>query len=208
MLQNLIENFRVFLPNTEQRGVILHLMVVDLKPAEVELFEHVLTPAIMNLAWRYSCRLCRTREDAEDLLQEALAHALLRFSQLRDLARFKSWLMSIVRTQFLMQQRRNTAEKFTVNDREQDVGSTLVDLAVGPNADPLADIAAVSLSQLPAEQREILSLFYLDGLNLQEAAEVLGISTGAVRSRLYRARAAMRRELKRLSLASHAELLR
>lgn len=207
-MENLNENFRIFRQNAEHRGVIWHLMVMGLKPAEVELFEHVLTPAIMDLAWRYSCRLCKTREDAEDLLQEALAHALSRFSQLRDLARFKSWLMSIVRTQFLMQHRRNTAEKFTVSDREQDIGSSLADLAVGPNADPLADIAAVSLSQLPDEQREILSLFYLDDLNLHEAAEVLGISTGAVRSRLYRARGAMRRELKRLSLASHAELLR
>lgn len=203
-----MENFRVFLHNAEHRGVLWHLMVVGLKPAEVECFEHVLTPAIMDLAWRYSCRLCKTREDAEDLLQEALAHALLRFSQLRDVSRFKSWLMSIVRTQFLMHQRRNTAEKFTIYDREQDIGSTVADLAAGPNADPLADITAVSLSQLPDEQREILSLFYLDGLNLQEAGEVLGISTGAVRSRLYRARGAMRRELQRLSLASHAELLR
>jgi RNA polymerase sigma-70 factor (ECF subfamily) len=183
-------------------------MGMGLEPAEVGVFEHVLTPAIMEVAWRYSCRLCRTREDAEDLLQEALAHALARFSQLRDLTRFKSWLMSIVRTQFLMQQRRNTAEKFTVYDREQDIGHSLADLASGPNADPLADITAASLSQLPAEQREILSLFYLDGLSLQEAGQVLGISTGAVRSRLYRARGALRRELKRLSLASHAELLR
>jgi len=180
---------------------------VSLETAEVGLFEYLLTPATMEVAWRYCCRLCRTREDAEDLLQEALAHALVRFGQLRDLTRFKSWLMSIVRTQFLMQRRRNTAEKFTVCDREQDIGSTLADLEAAANADPLTDIVAVSLTCLPEEQREILSLFYLDGLSLIECGRVLRISTGAVRSRLYRARGALRRELKRLSLAAHAELL-
>jgi len=183
-------------------------MVVSLDSAEVGLFEYVLTPAIMDVAWRYCCRLCKTREDAEDLLQESLAHGLARFGQLRDLSRFKSWLMSIVRTQFLMQRRRNTAEKFTIYDREQDIGCSLADLAASAEADPLADIVAVSMSRLAAEQREILSLFYLDGLSLEESGRVLGISTGAVRSRLYRARGAMRRELKRLSLAAHAELLR
>lgn len=181
---------------------------MNLDTAKVGLFEYMLTPATVDVAWRYCCRLCRTREDAEDLLQEALAHALVRFGQLRDLTRFKSWLMSIVRTQFLMQRRRNTAEKFTVNDREQDLGTTFADLEARSDADPLADIVAVSLMQLPAEQREILSLFYLDGLNLVECGQVLKISTGAVRSRLYRARGALRRELKRLSLAAQAELLR
>jgi DNA-directed RNA polymerase specialized sigma24 family protein len=55
---------------------------VSLETAEVELFEYVLTPATIDVAWRYCCRLCKTREDAEDLLQEALAHALVRFRQL------------------------------------------------------------------------------------------------------------------------------
>jgi RNA polymerase sigma-70 factor (ECF subfamily) len=115
--------------------------------------------------------------------------------------------MSIVR-RFPMQQRRNTAEKFTVCDREQDIGSSVADLTAAAQADPLAEIVAASLTHLPLEQREILSLFYLDGLNLTECGQVLRISGGAVRSRLYRARGAMRRELKRLSLAAHAELLR
>ncbi len=167
-------------------------------PARIDRFEVALTPAIMETAWRYCCRLCYTREDAEDLLQDALAHSITRISQLRDLSKFKSWLLSIVRTQFLMQRRRKAVDKVPI-DGEGETGAVLADVRPAPDAGALSgDIAAV-MSRLTPEQREILSLFYLEGLSLAETGEVMGISQGAVQQRLFRARAALRRELSRLS---------
>ena len=177
-------------------------MHVSVNPDLVCEFEEALVPEILAMAWRYACRLSKTREDAEDLLQDALAHGLVRFDQLRDPTRFRSWLMSIVRTRFLMLQRRVTPdqERFRVDDA--DAETRLADTAATPEGNSLAEEIALSLSRLPTPQSEILSLFYLEGLNLQETAQVLGITVGAVQQRLFRARGALRRELERFHPAS------
>ena len=149
-------------------------------------FEAVLDSQSYEAAWRYARRLTDRREDAEDLLQTALVHAYRRLDQLRDQTRFKGWLMSIVRTQFLTWRRSQLARP-----RFQDeLPETRAE-----EPDPLAEQLAEVMVQLPEPQREILSLFYIDGLNLEETGQVLDIEPQAVRQRLYRARQALRRKL-------------
>jgi len=172
-------------------------MNVDEHSAGAARFEALLTEQVLGVAWRYACRLCKTHEDAEDLLQEALSHALVRIGQLREPERFKSWLMSIVRTRFLMQYRRKGLERERVSLRDDDPGAGLVDYRAAPGSDELAALVADALKHMPEDQREILNLFYLDGLSLVETAEVLGVSSGAVQQRLFRARGALRRVLTR-----------
>ena len=53
------------------------------------------------------------------------------------------------------------------------------------------------LARLPIVEREVLSLFYLQELSLTEVADVLGVPVGTVKSRLFRARQMLRRELVR-----------
>ena len=59
------------------------------------------------------------------------------------------------------------------------------------------DLAAVQheLARLPVVEREVLTLFYLQELSLGEVAEVLGVPVGTVKSRLFRARRLLRREI-------------
>ena len=85
-------------------------------PQRQELFEQLLTQDVYRAAWNYSWRLCNRREDAEDLLQEALVHALRKLDQLKDMAMFKSWLLSIVRTRFLNGLRAQKARPQTVEE--------------------------------------------------------------------------------------------
>jgi len=149
-------------------------------------FEAALDSQTYESAWRYARRLTDCREDAEDLLQAALTHAYKRHDQLRDPARFKGWLLSIVRTQFLSWRRSLQVRPRTVSELPQ--------LSTG-EPDPLADQLAEVMLKLPEPQREILSLFYIDGLNLEETGQVLDVDPAAVRQRLYRARQALRRKL-------------
>ena len=51
------------------------------------------------------------------------------------------------------------------------------------------------LARLPVTEREVLTLFYLRELSLAEVAEVLDVPVGTVKSRLFRARQLLRREL-------------
>ena len=75
------------------------------EPGKQERFSQALSEAVYTAAWRFCCRLSTCREDAEDLLQEALAKACERFDQLRDQDKFKGWLLCIVRRCYLMQLR-------------------------------------------------------------------------------------------------------
>src|SRR5690606_24929517 len=85
-------------------------------PQRQEHFERLLTQDVYRAAWNYSWRLCNRREDAEDLLQEALVHALRKLDQLKDDSTFKSWLLSIVRTRFLNGLRALKARPQTVEE--------------------------------------------------------------------------------------------
>ncbi len=150
-------------------------------------FEELLSEQAYNSAWRYCCLLCACREDAEDLLQDSLVHALQRLGQLRDSAGFRGWLLSIVRSRFLNTRRRRRGEE----QREQE----LAWISTVQAEDPRAAELAAALRALPQQQRLELTLFYLEGLSLQECAQALGLSETALQARLHRSRAALRLKL-------------
>jgi RNA polymerase sigma-70 factor (ECF subfamily) len=155
-------------------------------------FEALLDETAYEAAWRFAYRLASAREDAEDLLQEALAHAYCRLDQLRDPGRFRAWLFSILRSKYLrrLEQGRRlrvTPLAGTFNDE-------------GPAATGLGGVEAspelqAALAALPAAWREVLLLHYLDGLSLAEVGQALAIGPRAAKQRLYRARNALRGKL-------------
>jgi RNA polymerase sigma-70 factor (ECF subfamily) len=158
-------------------------------------FEALLSEEIYRMAWGYACRLCTAggairRADAEDLLQEALLRAYQRFHQLRDAARFKGWLLSIVRRAYLDRLRRPGQPAQSLDELLDE----LPERTPARHHDPRAELMLVALSQLPLAPRELLSLFYLEGLNLEETGQVLGLAPRIVRQRLFRAREALKRQ--------------
>lgn len=160
-------------------------------------FEAALSDEVYSSAWRYAWRLAAAgrggcHQDAEDLLQEALTQAWRQFGQLRDAGQFKAWLLAIVRTRYLNRLR-------TARRRPQADGELPADLASPqqPEASDQELAARAALAMLPAAERELLELFYLEQLSLEETGLALGVSARVVRQRLYRARQSMRRILER-----------
>jgi RNA polymerase sigma-70 factor (ECF subfamily) len=151
-------------------------------------FERLLNNEAYEAAWRYACRLCQAREDAEDLLQESLARAFTRMAHLREPERFRGWLLSIVRSCFLNRYAKRKREKQALSYWHEYCGAHAFE-------DPLSLELADALARLPDAQSELLGLFYLQGLSLEETGQVLGISSIAVRQRLFRARSALRRQV-------------
>jgi len=156
-------------------------------------FEQALSAQAYSAAWRFCCRLAGGREDAEDLLQDALAQAYLRFGQLREPARFTSWLLSIVRRCFLLERRRTARRPRTVAEYAE-VGTT-------PAADAFQATVLAALAGLSEPQRALLTLTCLEGHSAAEAAEVLGFRPSAARMRLTRARRALRQRVEQLLAA-------
>jgi RNA polymerase sigma-70 factor, ECF subfamily len=163
--------------------------------ARQQAFEAALGAGAYRSAWRYAWYLSRSREDAQDLLQDALALAYVHHAQLHDAGSFTGWLLSIVRRTHLLR----------VRQAGPGPGARL-EAALLPEltgaAEPLsAGLAALppplatALLKLPAPQREVLELYYLHELELTEVGRTLGIGARAAKLRLFRARAALRRQL-------------
>jgi RNA polymerase sigma factor (sigma-70 family) len=124
--------------------------------------------------------------EAEDLVQEALLRAYLGVSQLRDPARFDAWLCGIAVNLAKMRLRRRTLERRLV-------------VEPGPGGGfeerELLELVRDAVGVLPAGQRDVVLMHYIDGLSCDEIAALLGSSPGAVRVRLHRARRQLREQL-------------
>lgn len=132
---------------------------------------------------RYACGLTRSRDLADDLVQDCIARALDRKSDWRG-GSMRAWLYRIMYTTFIDQTRRmkvRAAEP--LEDRHHTAAAPFMAAEV---FDALAAIA-----RLPAEQRAVLLLVAVEGLSYREAADVTGVPVGTVMSRLARARLAI-----------------
>jgi uncharacterized protein len=124
--------------------------------------------------------------DAEDVVQEALLRAYLGLSQLRDPARFDAWLCGIAVNLAKMRLRRRALERRLV--AEPGPGG-------GFEERELLELVRDAVNVLPARQRDVVLMHYIDGLSCDEIAALLGSSPGAVRVRLHRARRQLRQQL-------------
>ncbi|MDB5468813.1 MAG: polymerase sigma-70 factor, subfamily [Caulobacter sp.] len=131
--------------------------------------------------------LCRNRDEADDLAQDALYRALQSWRTFQPDTNLKAWVFTILRNRFYSTRR--TAGRETALDPEFAERTLL-----SPD-DPYArfelDLVRRGLSQLPEEQREAILLICAAGLTYDQAAEVSGVPIGTVKSRLSRGRATL-----------------
>jgi RNA polymerase sigma-70 factor (ECF subfamily) len=129
-------------------------------------------------------------QDAEDLVQETYVRALQADQQFTPGTNLKAWLFRILRNTFIDQYRRRRNDPTiggldTVDPVAQDAA----------HEDWLRDDIEKALMQLSKEARTVI-LLDLEGQTETEVAEILGCAVGTVKSRLARAREALRQRLK------------
>lgn len=150
-------------------------------------------------------RKLRRQEDAEDAVVLTFCNAWRARSSFRGNASGKAWLYQIamrVALDMLRRRRRHPAE--------QELDARQPDLLQAIDEDPVDPIemmmetervvgarAAVrqALDRLPADERQLLHLFYFDGYNYDQISDLLGVSRSQVRGRLHRIRGRVRRDL-------------
>lgn len=138
--------------------------------------------------------------DAEDLIQRtflACVEAIVRF---RAEASFRTYLFTIARRELCHYIRRKTRSAAR-NEPDLTV-SSIVDLGISPSVAAVQQqeraLVAEAMRQIPVDFQITLELYYWEQLTGPELAEVLGISPTTVRTRLHRAREALRASLERL----------
>jgi RNA polymerase sigma-70 factor (ECF subfamily) len=136
----------------------------------------------LRLAYRYSSNSC----EAEDIAQEALLRAWRRRSTLRDGARRKQWLATIVRNEAFRQHARTRPTPIATIEQHEGADDERV-LATVEQADLHA-----ALGRLSEHDRQLLRLRYEEDLTQATIAHRLGIPEGTVKVRLHRVRNKLR----------------
>lgn len=134
----------------------------------------------------------RNPADADDLVQEAFLEALVKLDSCRDPARFAGWLLAIVRNRGHNRRRWLRRREALPLDEDSPVAGPH-DPARDAERAELRDRLLDGLGRLPESQRQVVLLHDLDGRPHAEVAASLGISEGASRVLLHRARARLRR---------------
>jgi RNA polymerase sigma-70 factor (ECF subfamily) len=134
---------------------------------------------------------CLARDDAlaDDLVQDCLLRAISRFDTWEPGTNLRAWLMTILRNVFITELRRVRRTPATIECED-----TRQAAAHAGMQDHAIDLAAVqrAFDRLSDDHREILLFVALEEFSYGEAASVLNLPVGTVRSRLSRARTALR----------------
>lgn len=136
--------------------------------------------------------IVRDRERAEDAVQDALVDAWRDLRSLRDADRFDAWLQRILINACYTHARRDSRRRVREIPVRFDVDVATSDTQAAVAA---TDQLARAIRTLPTDQRATLALVYYLDLPQDEAARILGVPAGTVKSRLHRAVESLRAEL-------------
>jgi RNA polymerase sigma-70 factor (ECF subfamily) len=150
-------------------------------------FERIFLPHL-DAAWNLARLLMRNAQDAEDVVQESYLRALRGFSGFRGEAS-RPWLLTIVRNTCFTWMRDNRARADQAEFKEE----LHAIAAASPEAQSLRlerrDAVTNCIDQLPSDFREAIVLREIEQLSYRDIAEITGVPSGTVMSRLSRARA-------------------
>jgi RNA polymerase sigma-70 factor (ECF subfamily) len=152
--------------------------------------------------FQYSFLMCGQREDAEEVAQETLMKVFESLDQLREPEYVKSWVFRIAKNACLMKRRKSifapphelsldqpvAAGTFEVPDHRELPDRQLLDHET-------AAWLRLAIVDLPETLRSVVLLRDLEELSTEDTAGILGVSTDVVKTRLHRARLALREKL-------------
>lgn len=145
--------------------------------------------------YRMAHRMIGDREEATDLAQEVFLTVHRSLDRFEERSRFSTWLYRVTVNRCRDELRKRASVKHT-RPGPLDPGLPVPVAGAGPadaaSSRETARIVQEALLALPEESREICILRDIEGLSYEEIAAALDLPVGTVRSRLFRARAALR----------------
>ena len=149
-------------------------------------FEQFYTASYQRLLWELFAITGGDLAEAEDVLQEAYVRASLRWNQIRTYQAPDAWVRRVAL---------NLASSAARNTRRRAAALLRLAPPSGPELSTESVDLAAGLRALPMGQRQVIVLYYLVGLPVEEIAGQLGLPSGTVKSRLARGRKTLARRL-------------
>jgi RNA polymerase sigma-70 factor (ECF subfamily) len=159
--------------------------------------------------FQYSWLMCGHREDAEEVAQETLLNVFENFDSLREPERVRAWVFRIAKNACLMKRRKSVfapARELSLDEflpamdgeganRKIEIAdwSTLPDDGVLRRE--MHEVLQRAIRELPENYRSVVLLRDLEELSTQETAQILDVGEDVVKTRLHRARLAIRQKM-------------
>lgn len=152
--------------------------------------------------YRFGLSMCRDAADADDVLQDTFVSMVRALRTFRADSSLSTWLYTIARHACLKKRRRRAAAPRSVESLDA-LGPHVREGLASTSANPeqlaatneIGSSLRAAIGALDAAQREVLVLRDVEGLTAADTAQVLGLTVAAVKSRLHRARIAVREAL-------------
>lgn len=176
------------------------------EPEAFDRFVEYFRTKIFNYSWL----MCGHREDAEEVAQETLLTVFESFDKLREPERVRPWIFRIAKNACLMKRRKSIYaparelsldELMLMTNHESDSYAKLqiADWSLLPDEQiQRAEVKAVlqrAITELPEMYKSVILLRDMEELSTQETAQILDVSVDSVKTRLHRARLAVRKQL-------------
>ena len=180
-------------------------MVALAKAGDAEAFT-TLVKHYERKIYRLAKNITQNDEDAEDVLQEAFLKAYEHLPGFQGNSKFYTWIVRIAVNEALMKLRKRKGDRFVSLDEPIETGEEEVKREVAVwegnpeqqySQEELQRILDAAVESLKPDFRTVFMLRDIEELSTEETAEALGISVPAVKSRLLRARLALREKLTR-----------
>jgi RNA polymerase sigma-70 factor, ECF subfamily len=173
---------------------------------DVEAFDHFVERYRTRI-FQYTYMMCGHREDAEEVSQETLLKVFENLDQLRQPERLKAWVFRIAKNACLMKRRKSifapqqelSLDELMPSFEGAERKLQIADWSALPDAltlrNELREELDRAIRELPDIYRSVIVLRDVEELSTEETGEILDVSTDVVKTRLHRARLALRQKL-------------
>ena len=152
-----------------------------------------------DAVYRQMIRVCGNREDAEDVLIEALLKAYRHLDQLRDSVAFRAWLAQIAKRVCWQLKQQDSLmpllQLSALEDEGKQISGNDLPMEAQLASRQMKQLLSEAVDGLPPDYRSVYQLRDVEELSGREVARRLGLSLAAMKSRLHRARELLRQHL-------------
>lgn len=156
--------------------------------------------------YRFCYHITMNEEASKDLFQDTWMKVMDKIHLYKDNYSFKSWLLTLARNIYRDQYRKSKRRgKYEVSFKDETYQQFIMEaVSSGECVEDLvsqkedAKIIAVGLKQLKDKFRDVLILYYFEGLTMKEISQITKVPEGTIKSRLHKAKQLLRAELEGL----------
>lgn len=146
--------------------------------------------AYQDMAFTIAFRICRNKQDAEDVVQESFVRAFRNLHTFRFTSKFSTWFYRVVYNTAISEIQKSVFQNEFAEYEQVNTDAGFSDLNVLENMEIQERTKTINkiLDQMPMDETIVLSLFYLEENSIKEVSQTLSITESNVKVRLHRAR--------------------